>query len=85
MALEAFIPQLWAADLLENLNDAHVFAGNAVNKDFQKNLRMGDSVRINSIGRVTIGNYTKNTWTITPEVLDGTGQTLVIDQAKYQV
>lgn len=83
MALEAFIPQLWAADLLENLNDAHVFANGTVNKDFQKNLRVGDTVRINSIGRVTIGNYTKNTWTITPEVLDGTGQTLTIDQAKY--
>lgn len=32
---------------------------------------------------MTIGTYTKNTWTITPEVLDGTGQTLLIDTSKY--
>lgn len=82
MALTAFIPQLWAASLLENLNNAHVYA-NCVNKDYQDNLKVGDTVRINSIGRVTIGNYTKNTWTISPEVLDGTGQTLLIDTAKY--
>lgn len=82
MALTAFIPQLWAASLLENLNNAHVYA-NCVNKDYQDNLKVGDTVRINSIGRVTIGNYTKNTWTITPEVLDGTGQTLTITESKY--
>lgn len=32
---------------------------------------------------MTIGTYTKNTWTISPEVLDGTGQTLQITEAKY--
>ena len=54
-----------------------------MNKDYQANLKIGDTVRINSIGRVTIGNYTKNTWNLTPETLDGAGQTLTIDQAKY--
>lgn len=82
MSLTAFIPTLWAASLLENLNNAHVYA-NCVNHDYQDNLKVGDTVRINSIGRVTIGTYTKNTWTISPEVLDGTGQTLHIDQASY--
>jgi hypothetical protein len=40
-------------------------------------------VRINSIGRVTIGSYTKNTWNLTPEVLDGAGQTLTITESDY--
>lgn len=83
MALTNFIPQLWSAALLENLNDAHVYA-NCVNRDYEGEIKgAGSSVRINSIGRVTIGNYTKNTWNLTPEVLDGTGQTLTIDQQKY--
>jgi hypothetical protein len=82
VALTTFISTLWAAKLLENLNDAHVYA-NCVNKDYQDNLKVGDTVRINSIGRVTVAAYTKNTWTISPEVLDGTGQTLTITEAQY--
>lgn len=82
MSLNSLIPQLWAASILENLNDVAVFK-QCLNTDYQENLRVGDSVRINSIGRVTIGTYTKNTWTLTPEVLDSASQTLVIDQQKY--
>lgn len=83
MSLNSFIPQIWANAILDNLNDAHVYA-NCVNRDFEGEIRgAGDSVRINSIGRVTIGSYTKNTWNLTPEVLDSASQTLVVDQQKY--
>lgn len=82
MSLNSFIPTLWSAAILENLNDMHVYV-ECMNKDFQKDLNVGDTVRINSIGRVTVGDYTKNSWSLTPEVLDGSAQTLVIDKAKY--
>jgi hypothetical protein len=83
MSVNNFIPTVWAASLLENLNDAHVYA-NCVNRDYEGEIKdAGDTVRINSIGRVTIGTYTKNTWNLTPEVLDGAGQTLTITESDY--
>lgn len=81
MSVNNFIPTVWSASILENLNDAHVYA-NCVNRDYEGEIsQVGDTVRINSIGRVTISAYTKNTWNMTPEVLDGAGQTLTITEA----
>ena len=52
MAVDNFIPQLWAAELLDNLNDDHVY-GALLNRDYEGDISaFGDSVRINSIGRV---------------------------------
>jgi len=34
MAIDNFIPALWSARLLENLNKSHVYA-NLVNRDFE--------------------------------------------------
>ena len=56
MAIDNFIPQIWANRILENLNAAHVFA-DRLNRDYEGDIRAhGDSVRINSIGRVTISD-----------------------------
>ena len=83
MSVDRFIPSLWAATLLENLNDAHV-AVNLCNRNYEGDIsQMGDTVRITSIGRVTISNYTKNSTSITPETLDDSQQVLTVDQAKY--
>ncbi len=82
MTLDTFIPQVWSARLLENLNDAHVYVA-LLNRDYEGEIRAsGDSVRINSIGRVTIGDYTKNGSLSAAETLDGDGQVLVVDQSK---
>lgn len=43
----------------------------------------GDTVKINSIGRVTVSSYTKNSTISAPETLVGSQQILTIDQAKY--
>jgi hypothetical protein len=43
----------------------------------------GDTVRINSIGRVTIGDYTKNTDISAAETLTDAQATLTIDKQKY--
>lgn len=83
MAVDNFIPQLWSASILENLNDAHVYPA-CCNDDYEGEIsKFGDSVRINSIGRITINDYTKNSTTLTRQNLQSTGQVLIIDQAKY--
>lgn len=84
MAISSFIPQIWNARLLNALDKAHVFA-NVVNRDYEGDIKQqGDTVKINTIGAVTIGDYTKNTdFTSGPETLATTAQSLTIDQAKY--
>lgn len=84
MAISSFIPQIWDARLLNALDKSHVFA-NVVNRDYEGEIKQqGDTVKINTIGAVTIGDYTKNTdFTSGPETLATTAQILTIDQAKY--
>lgn len=83
MSLENFIPEIWSANLLSNLNEAHVY-GDVTNHDYEGEISSaGDTVRINSIGRVSIGDYTKNTNMGAPETLTDSQKTLVIDQQKF--
>lgn len=83
MSLDNFIPAIWSARLLENLNNAHVYA-NLCNRDYEGEITgMGDTVKINSIGHVTIGNYTKNTDISAAETLTDAQTTLIIDAAHY--
>ncbi len=83
MSLDNFIPTIWSARLLANINNAHVLAA-LCNRDYEGEITgLGDTVKINSIGRVTIGNYTKNSDIGDPETLESAQTTLLIDQAKY--
>lgn len=84
MTLTNFIPALWSANILSNLNKTLVFAQpGMVNRDYEGEIRAsGDRVKINSIGRVTIFDYTKNTDMPPAEVLTDTQRELIIDQAK---
>lgn len=83
MTLNNFIPQIWSARLLQNLNEAHVFA-NLVNRDYEGDIRgVGDTVKINAIGRVTVGPYTKNSNMAAAETLTDAQTTLKIDKANY--
>ena len=83
MAITTFIPELWSARLLYALEKSHV-ATNLVNRDYEGVIaNQGDTVHINSIGAVTVKDYTKNTNIADPEVLTTADQTLDIDQAKY--
>lgn len=83
MAITTFIPEIWSARLLYALDKAHV-ATNLVNRNYEGVIaNQGDTVHINSIGAVTVKDYTKNTNIADPEVLTTADQTLVIDQAKY--
>lgn len=82
MALNNFIPQVWASRLLRNLKPAYVYA-DLCNRDYEGDIRQaGDTVKINSIGAVTVFDYAKNTDMPPPETLTDAQRLLVIDQAK---
>jgi len=85
MAIDRFIPEIWAAQLLVALEKSLVFAqAGIVNRDYEGEIsEFGDTVRITSISDPTIGTYTPNSTTITPEELNDAQRTLVIDQSKY--
>jgi len=84
MALQ-FIPTVWAARLLVALEKALVYGQtNVCNRDYEGEIaEAGSSVKIGSIGDVTIGTYDKNTDITDPEILTDTEQTLAIDNAKF--
>lgn len=83
MAVTTFIPELWSARLLYALEKSHV-ATNLVNRNYEGVIaNHGDTVHINSIGAITVKDYTKNTDIAAPDALTTTEQNLVIDQCKY--
>lgn len=79
-----FIPELWSARLLANLDNTHVFA-NCVNRDYEGEIRnLGDTVHIQKFGDITVSDYTKATGVGSPaEPGGGSTVALTIDQAKY--
>ena len=82
MTIDNLTPNIWAGRLLANLDDDHVYA-NALNRDYEGDIaNLGDRVRINSIGRVTIRSYTKNSTITAPETLQDSQQILIIDQGE---
>jgi len=81
MAVTTFIPEIWAARLLEHLDKAHVYAA-LMNRDYEGEIRnAGDTVHINTIGDITVDDYDGTD--ITYEALSTSSQDLKIDQAKY--
>ncbi|HTK37874.1 MAG TPA: hypothetical protein VL325_05230 [Pyrinomonadaceae bacterium] len=84
MALQ-FIPTVWAARLLVALEKALVYGQtNVCNHDYEGEiLEARNTVKIGSIGDVTIGSYDKNTNISDPEVLADSEQTLLIENAKF--
>jgi N4-gp56 family major capsid protein len=81
----SFIPSIYSSNMLDSLKKNLVYAGpSVVNRDYEGEITaQGDSVKIRSMGRPTIGTYVKNSTTITPETLTDAQRTLLIDQAKY--
>jgi hypothetical protein len=83
MSLNSFIPQIWADTILAALRVNLVF-GNLFNDDYEGELKqMGDTVRINAIGDVTVYNYTKDTDINAPQSMTDAQTMLTISQAKY--
>lgn len=82
MTVSNFIPDLWAAELLRNLHKNTVAAAKC-NRDYEGEVRRaGDSVKITSITRPTIGTYTSYS-DVSWEDIDDATRSLDIDQQKY--
>lgn len=80
-----FIPTVWAGRLLTALQGSLVYGQAGVaNRDYEGEIRAGgDTVKIASIGDITVDDYTKDTDINAPETLTDDEQTLAIDQQKY--
>jgi len=85
MAVDTFIPEVWAATLLTTLEENYVLAApGSVNRDYEGEISAyGDTVHIGSLADPTVSNYVKNVTVIDPQTLTTTDQTLLIDQSKY--
>ncbi|MGI6376437.1 MAG: P22 coat protein - protein 5 domain protein [Anaerolineales bacterium] len=83
MAIDNFIPTIWSARLLESLQKAFVYGQpTVVNRDYEGEIRdVGDKVRINTLGPVSVVPYSKNSDLAAPETLTDASQDLEIDQA----
>lgn len=83
MAYTNFISTVWSARLNENLRKNLIY-GNIVNHDYEGEIAgKGSTVKINTMGAVTIGNYDEATGAGDPEQLNSEQTSLAIDQAKY--
>lgn len=84
MAIDAFIPELWSAAVIQPFEQSLVFAQPQIcNRDYEGQIQqMGDTVHVTTISRPTIQPYSKTT-DITIEDLADTGDTLLIDQGDY--
>ena len=85
MAIDNFIPEIWANELQMALEKALVFAQpGVINRDYEGQItQAGDTVRINQIGDITVKAYTKNGSIDAPETLTGAQQVLEITEADY--
>jgi len=90
-----FNPTIWSKLFLENLNKRHVHA-DVMNHDYEGEIKAtGDTVKISSIGRITVKAYTRNAGlgntaaspTIAgidrPEILVGSSLFLTISEGDY--
>ena len=83
MSIKNFVPTIWSARLLNHLDKRHVYL-NLLNRDYEGEIKnIGDTVKINQIGDVTVKDYVKGTPIADPEDVTGAQQMLTIDQAKY--
>lgn len=84
MAISAFKPEVWSAELLVALEKSLVYgATGVVNRSYEGDIsQYGDTVHIVNLADPTIGTYTAHT-DITIEDVDDAEQLLLIDQSKY--
>lgn len=85
MSLNNFIPTIWSARILKALEKSLVYGQSmVVNRDYEGEIRdKGDSVKINSVGDITIKDHQKNTDIDGAEELNDASQMLSITEGKY--
>ena len=82
MAISNFISTVWSETLIKQLDQEYIGVKNC-NRDFEGEIRgKGSTVKICSVGDITISDYTKNTDLSDPQTLSDSATNVVIDQAK---
>jgi hypothetical protein len=81
MSVDKFIPQIWAASILRNLEKASVWAS-LLNRDYTGDATYGNVVKIPTVDPVSVRTYEKGV-PISYDNVSGSVQDLVIDQQKY--
>lgn len=81
MSVNSFIPQIWNAGLLRELENVHVFRS-ITNKNYEQDSKNARSVIINQVSNPTVNDY-DDTSGITFEDIQTTSQTMNLDQEKY--
>lgn len=83
MALDLFTPEIWSAKIFSDYDKQFVF-GNVVNRDYEGDIKgYGDTVKVNAVGPVTVGTWTKDSTTMTVQTLTAAQAVLNIDKADY--
>lgn len=83
MSVNNFIPEMWGTLINKELEKQLVYKA-CTNSNYQGEISgQGDRVKINELGPISIGNYTKNSTSISYQELDDASQLLEISQAKY--
>lgn len=83
MAITSFIPEVWSARLLANLEKNLVYA-NLVNRDYEGEIRdYGDKVNINTLSDISVKTYARNTDINAPDQLTTSKVQLEINQGDY--
>lgn len=83
MAIENFVPEIWASGLLLDLQKQLVY-GSCTNRNYEGEIRQkGDTLKITGIADVTIKTYTPHTDITVEAATDKEGPVLTIDQADY--
>jgi len=85
MSIVNAIPAVWAANILRALNTLLVYGGpDVINRDYEGDIaQSGDTVRITTLGDVTVKSYTRDADIEPPEALTDAQLTLTIDQQDY--
>lgn len=81
MAVSNFIPQVWAASILDNFKEKATVS-NTVNRDYEGDAKFGNQVNITSFNTPTVIDLTATSRVATPEQLTDATQALVISQEK---
>ncbi|RPK85069.1 P22 phage major capsid protein family protein [Streptomyces sp. ADI98-10] len=84
MSVRNFVPEIWSSRLLVAVRKNLIYAGpTVVNRDYEGEIsEAGDTVRITSVSRPTVGTYVPGVTVITPEKLTTGQRTLLVDQSK---
>lgn len=84
MAITNFQAEVWAAELLQSFLKQNKFSSTSVcNRSYEGDVAGAKSVKITSISRPTIAQYTEGTTSISFESLTDAQRTLAINQSKY--